>query len=63
MEEKKYHIDFEPVTFRELIKKARELDENFDRQEIQQTSVAANILRKHGHKVGDVAEIKINESL
>ena len=57
MNEKKYHIDFEAVSMRELIHKARELDEDFDRQEILQTSVAANILRKHGHKVGNADEI------
>ena len=56
--EKKFHIDNEPVDMKELIHRAREIDDKFDKQEVQQTSVAANILRQHGHKVGNADEIK-----
>jgi len=62
MNEKKYHIDFEPASAREIIIKAREYDDEFNKGFILQSSIAANILRKHGHKVGDVTEIpKSNE--
>ena len=49
--EKKYLLDNTPVDMKELIRAARDIDEDFDRQEVQQTSVAADILRKAGHTV------------
>ena len=61
MNEKKYHIDNEPASAKDIIYKAREYDEDFARGEIHQSSVAAEILRKHGHKVGNISEIKTNE--
>lgn len=57
MDEKKYHIDNVPASGRDVIHKAREYDEEFEAGEIYQTSVAANILRKNGHRVGNVNEI------
>lgn len=48
---KRYKIDGIPVTPRELIREARVIDEQFDNAFLQQTSVAANILRKYGYKV------------
>jgi len=55
---KKYHIDGKPTDFKDIIHKAKEYDEDFAAQEILQSSVAADILRKHGHKVGDISEIE-----
>ena len=51
MGEKKYFIDNEPASASDIIKKAKEYDDKFTESEIHQTSVAAHILRKHGHVV------------
>lgn len=53
--EQKYHIDGELVEWKEIIDRARR-DYGYD-GEILQTSVAAGILRKNGHKVGDASEL------
>lgn len=53
---KKYLLDDKPVDMRELIHAARDIDNEFARMEVLQTSVAANILRKAGHTVGENKE-------
>lgn len=45
---KEYLIDKEPVTWKELIQKANEYE---DQGSFSRTSVAAKILRDHGHVV------------
>jgi len=50
-DQKKYRIDGEPVSAQQLIQRARDIDERFDRDWLHQTSVAATILRKNGHTV------------
>lgn len=50
---KKYRIDGEPVSARQLIKAAEALDEDFANDWMKQTSVAAHILRDNGHVVDD----------
>lgn len=54
MEEKKYHIDGEPADFRDIIRRAKEY--GYD-GEVLQSSVAADILRKNGHTVGNISEL------
>jgi len=51
MDEKKYLIDGEPASARDIIKLAKQYDDDFADQCIQQTSVAANILRRNQHTV------------
>lgn len=51
MEEKQYMIDGEPSSARDIISKAKELDEEYARGGFFQTSVSAGILRKHGYVV------------
>ena len=51
MDEKEYLIDGEPASARDIIKLARQYDDDFANQCIQQTSVAANILRSNQHIV------------
>ena len=58
MEEKKYHIDNEPASAREIISKAKTLDDDFARSGFYQTSVAARILRENGYEVGELSEVK-----
>jgi len=48
---KEYLIDDEPVTWTELIKRGYAL-ENHEGEDIKSTSQAAEILRRHGYKVG-----------
>ena len=55
--EKLYHIDFKLADFKDIIHKAKEYGYI---GEILRSSVAAEILRKHGHKVGHASEI-VNE--
>lgn len=54
MDEKKYHIDNEPVSARDVLEKAKEYGYE---SEIRQTSVAARILRENGHTVGGASEL------
>ena len=56
MDEKKYTINGEPVSARELINEARSLDEDFDQSGFYFTSEAAEICRRHGQKVGALNE-------
>jgi len=56
MNMKKYQIDNEPASAKDIINEARAIDEEFDNSNFYQTSVAANILRKNGHKVGDLKQ-------
>ena len=51
MDKKEYLIDGEPASARDIIKLARQYDDDFANQCIQQTSVAANILRSNQHIV------------
>ena len=51
MNEKKYLIDDEPSSAKDIIKKATEYDANFSSNPIKQTSVAAGILRDYGISV------------
>lgn len=46
-----YLLDGEPIGWKELIRAARNLDDNFNRSGFFQTSVAARILRENGHTV------------
>ena len=46
-------IDDEPVSAREIINRASEIDEVYEAQFIKQTSVASQILRRRGHKITD----------
>ena len=57
-DEKKYHIDNEPASARDIIKMARGLSEPFDNDWLQQTSVAAGILRENGHEVGKLEDME-----
>ena len=50
---KTYLIDDESVTPTQLIMRAGKLDTKFANSWIKQTSVAAFILRRNGHKVGE----------
>lgn len=59
MKEETYHIDNEPASASDIIKRARELDEDFDRSGFFQTSVGAGILRRNGHTVGYINEITL----
>lgn len=61
MNEKKYLLDNEPISWKDLIRAARDIDAEFDNREVQQTSVAANILRKNGHTVGENPDL-LNQS-
>jgi len=46
-----YKVDGEKCTWRELIKKAEDLDDNYASQQLKYTSRAAEILRQYGMKV------------
>jgi hypothetical protein len=52
MEIKQYTIDGKLASASNIIKLASEIDEEFADSFIKQTSVAANILRGHGYKIG-----------
>lgn len=57
MNDKKYHIDSEPASASDIIKKAKGYGyEGYGG--IFQTSVASGILRENGHAVGDLEEIE-----
>jgi len=56
MNEKKYHIDNIPASAIDIIEKARSYSEEFSSGDFFFTSVAANILREHGHTVGELKE-------
>jgi len=58
MDEKKYHIDGEPASARDIITRAAGLDGYFANDWCKKTSIAAEILRKHGHTVGDAPKEK-----
>lgn len=55
---KPYLIDDEPVTPRELIARAMPYSETFAQTWLKRTSVAASILREHGHRVENNPEFK-----
>jgi hypothetical protein len=55
---KPYLLDDEPVTGRELIRAAEPYSESFASDWLKQTSVAATILRDHGHSVTDNPEYR-----
>ena len=57
MDEKKYTIDGKPVSVKEIINKAKEIDAEFAATHFYQTSVAADILRKNGYEVGDLTPL------
>lgn len=50
-DEKKYSIDGEPASARDLIHAAEALDAEFGADGLTSTSQAARILRDHGHEV------------
>lgn len=54
MDEKKYTINDEPVSARELIQEARDLDDTFGNDGFLSTSEAAAICRRHGLSVGTI---------
>jgi len=56
MDEKKYLIDNEPASARDIIELAKEYNEDFRDSFIKQTSIAAEILRDAGHKIGKRGE-------
>lgn len=51
MNQKEYMIDDEPVSVNELIRFAKELDEEYSRCSFCRTSEAAEILRDNGYRV------------
>lgn len=51
MEKKQYKIDDEPASAEDIINMARLIDVQFDNSHFYQTSVAADIIRRHGHIV------------
>ena len=53
---KKYTIDGEPVTARELIRAAAHIDDAFAADWLKCTSEAARILRENGQEVGHAQE-------
>ena len=53
---RKILLDDQEVDWRELIRKASELDYDYKRSTLKQTSVAAEILRSNGHTVEEVYE-------
>jgi len=55
---REYLLDEERIEWTELIKRAKEIDEDFGNQFYQSTSQAAQILRDHGHEVSDVWPIR-----
>lgn len=57
-DEKKYHIDGEPVSATEIIQRARDLDAEYDAAFMQSTSRGAAILRREGHTVGEITELE-----
>jgi len=56
MNDKKYLIDDEPASGYDIIKLAREIDNEFGQDGLCQTSVAAGILRRGGYQVGNNPE-------
>ena len=54
MDEKKYHIDGQPASAIDIIRMARDLDDAFGKDGLLQASVAAGVLRRLGHSVGDL---------
>lgn len=57
MDKKIYLLDGEPVSARGLIKMARSIDSDFATNWLQQTSVAAGILRNSGYIVADNPDV------
>ena len=53
MYEKKYLIDDEPASARDIIKKAKALDDRYGADGFCTTSGAAQVLREHGHSVSE----------
>ena len=53
MDDKRYTIDGNPASAREIIQEARDLDASFGSDGILSTSEAASILRQHGMTVGN----------
>ena len=51
MDKKIYLIDSEPASARDVINLASQYDDDFAKEFIKQSSVAANILRKNQHTV------------
>lgn len=56
MNEKKYHVDYNPVSAKELIQMARNLSVEFDQSHFYSTSKSASILHSFGHIVGSVED-------
>jgi len=54
---KPYLLDNEPVTAQDLIHAAAKLDHSYASDWIRQTSVAAIILRSHGHIVDENPQV------
>jgi len=57
MNEKKYYIDNIPASATDIIELAESYSREFNNSCIQQTSVAARILREHGHVVGELKKV------
>jgi len=53
MNEKRYMIDNEPASAQDIIRKAKELDDDYGSDGIYQTSFAARILRLNGYEIKD----------
>jgi hypothetical protein len=53
MNEKQYMIDDEPASANDIIRAAKELDADYGADGFCQTSVAAGVLRRNGHTVGN----------
>ena len=53
MDEKRYLIDDEPASAQDIIRRAKELDDDYGSDGIYQTSFAARILRLNGNVIKD----------
>ena len=63
MNEKRYMIDDKPASAYDVICAAKELDDDYGADGICLTSVAADVLRRHGHTVGNNPEYTPNDRL
>ena len=61
MNELKYQIDNKPVSAEDIIKLARELDDDYNKSGFYQTSIAAKILRENGHAVENNPSFRSNK--
>ena len=63
MNEKQYMIDDKPASANDIIRTAKELDADYGADGFCQTSVAAGVLRRHGHTVGNNPDYTPNKHI